>query len=70
MPGRDFSPWLAAEGGSRQGWGGLLFSHMEVLQKICPLLCVAFLLLCEVPKEERPLHVNLSAMNVLVELRT
>lgn len=70
MPGRDFSPWLAGEGGGRQGEGGLLYSCREVLQKICRLLSVASLLLYQVLKEEGPLCVNLSAMSVLVELRT
>ena len=69
MPGRDFSPWLAGEGGGRQDEGELLYSCREVLQKICLLLCMASLLLYQVLKEERPLCVNLSATSMLVELR-
>lgn len=54
----------------RQGEGGLLYSFREVLQKTCLLLCVTSLFLYQVPKEEGPLCVNLSAMRLMVKLGT
>lgn len=62
MRGMDLSPCLAREGG---GEGMLVFCR-EVLQKINPLLCFLY----QVPKEEWVLFVNLSAMTMLMELKT
>lgn len=62
MRGTDLSPGLATEGGVE----GVVYFCRAVLQKINPLLCCLY----QVPKEEGLLFVNLSAMTMLMELKT
>lgn len=68
LSGTSVPGWLGKEGAGTVG--RLLYSCRDVLQKICPLLGVAVLLLYQVPKEEEPFCADLIAMSTFVELRT
>lgn len=66
---RHLSAWQGLKslaGHRRMAGEGVLYFCREVLHKISPLLCFLY----QIPKEEGLLFVNLSAMIMLVELKT